>query len=109
DAGWRSRIANSLPVGPDTAWLEIGAGHGEMTRELARRDARVIAVELDVRLVERLRDLAGELPNVEVVAGDVLALDLERILSSGRFRVYGNLPYTRKRPELRMRSKSSAS
>ena len=101
DAGWRSRIANSLPAGPDTAWLEIGAGHGEMTRELARRAARVIAVELDLRLVERLRDLAGELPNLEVVAGDVLALDLERILSSGRFRVYGNLPYYITSPILR--------
>jgi len=101
DAGWRSHIANSLPAGPDTAWLEIGAGHGEMTRELARRAARVIAVELDLRLVERLRDLAGELPNLEVVAGDVLALDLECILSSGRFRVYGNLPYYITSPILR--------
>src|SRR5712692_5807338 len=72
-----------------------------MTRELARRAARVIAVELDLRLVERLRDLAGELPNVEVVAGDVLALDLESILSSGRFRVYGNLPYYITSPILR--------
>lgn len=72
-----------------------------MTRELARRTARVIAVELDPRLVERLRSLASELGNLEVVAGDVLALDLGSILGSGRFRVYGNLPYYITSPILR--------
>ena len=74
-------------------WLEIGAGHGEMTRELARRAARLVAVELDSRLVDRLRAMARELPNVEVVAGDVLALDLARLFGQDRFKVYGNLPY----------------
>jgi len=92
DAGWRARIASTLRAGPDDVWLEIGAGHGEMTAELARRAGRVIAIEVDPRLLERLRRLARELRNIEVVGGDVLELDLAR-LAGARFKVYGNLPY----------------
>ena len=93
DAGWRARIAQALRAGKDDVWLEIGAGHGEMTSLVARSAARVIAVELDPRLLERLRSLARELPNIEVVAGDVLELDFARVAGHGRFKVYGNLPY----------------
>ena len=91
--GWRARIASTLGVTPGDVWLEIGAGHGEMTQWLARSAARVIAVELDPRLAERLRELARNLPNVEVVAGDVLELDLARVVRENRLKVYGNLPY----------------
>jgi len=93
DAGWRGRIADILRAAANDVWVEIGAGHGEMTAELARRAGRVVAVELDPRLLERLRRLAAELPNVEVVAGDVLELDLASLAGTGRFKVYGNLPY----------------
>jgi 16S rRNA (adenine1518-N6/adenine1519-N6)-dimethyltransferase len=93
DAGWRARIASTLRAGPDDVWLEIGAGHGEMTAELARRAGRVVAIEVDPRLLERLRQLARELPNIEVVGGDVLELDLARLTGPRRFKVYGNLPY----------------
>ncbi len=93
DAGWRARITRTLGCRAEDVWLEIGAGHGEMTRELARRAARVVAVELDAPLVERLRALSKELPNIEVVARDILRLDIGRLLRADRFRVYGNLPY----------------
>ncbi len=93
DAGWQRRIFESLPRAADEAWVEIGAGHGEMTQLLAADERRVIAIETDGRLAEGLRERAGrEWPNVEVVAGDVLALDLAK-LAGGRFCVYGNLPY----------------
>ncbi len=75
-------------------WIEIGAGHGEMTELLARQHARrVVAVEIDERLLPRLRQTAAQLGNVSVVAGDVLALDLAKLAAGERFRVYGNLPY----------------
>jgi 16S rRNA (adenine1518-N6/adenine1519-N6)-dimethyltransferase len=93
DAGWRERIAATLGSGQDAAWLEIGAGHGEMTALLAKRAARVVAVELDSRLLPRLREKAREWPNVEIVAGDILELDLASLFGSNRFHVYGNLPY----------------
>ena len=93
DASWRARILSSLCVDSDDVWVEIGAGHGEMTHELARSARRVVAVEVDSRLVEQLRRLAGQSPNIEIAFGDVLQLDLARIAPETRFKVYGNLPY----------------
>jgi len=92
DPAWRARILATLGLGADDTWVEIGAGHGEMTKDLARQAGRVIAIETDARLVEGLRSRASEWPNVEIVHGDVLALDLAQI-AGNRFRVYGNLPY----------------
>ena len=73
--------------------MEIGAGHGEMTRFLAQRASRVIAIELDQRLVPRLRKATALLRNVEIVEGDVLSVDFEELTHSENFSVYGNLPY----------------
>ena len=110
-ASWRERIARLVlasaasPVAPPTAksvggppahggvWIEIGAGHGEMTSLLARQARRLIAIELDPRLLPRLREQTAALPNVTVVAGDILTLDLAQLAGHERFRVYGNLPY----------------
>jgi 16S rRNA (adenine1518-N6/adenine1519-N6)-dimethyltransferase len=89
---WRNRILKSLPRGADETWIEIGAGHGEMTQLLAQDGRRVIAIETDQRLIDGLRANAPKWGNVEIVEGDVLRLDLARI-SGGDFRVYGNLPY----------------
>jgi 16S rRNA (adenine1518-N6/adenine1519-N6)-dimethyltransferase len=106
DAAWRARILRSLAVQPGQVWLEIGAGHGEMTQELARVARRVIAIELDAPLVAALERLAAEKPNVEVHSGDILALDLKTlglrgIASGERVRVYGSLPYYITSPILR--------
>lgn len=101
DPSWRARILATLPAGADDVWVEIGAGHGEMTRELARRAGRVIAVEVDPPLVDALRRLAREIPAIEVVAGDVLTLDLASLEGGHRFKVYGNLPYYITSPILR--------
>lgn len=92
DAAWRKRIFETLPHDSGGVWVEIGAGHGEMTEWLASTARRVIAIETDLRLVERLRERAPAWPGVEVVAGDILTLDLAQ-LAGGPFRVYGNLPF----------------
>jgi 16S rRNA (adenine1518-N6/adenine1519-N6)-dimethyltransferase len=96
DLGWRNRILESLPAAADETWIEIGAGHGEMTELLAGRARRVIAVEADPPLAQALRDKTKanpkDWPGVEIVSGDVLSLDLAKI-AGGPFRVYGNLPY----------------
>jgi len=89
-ADGRPRLAGNRSA---DVWIEIGAGHGEMTQLLAQHAKRVVAIELDERLLPRLREVAARLGNIEVVAGDVLALDLAELAAGERFRVYGNLPY----------------
>ena len=92
DLGWRKRILETLPRGDEENWLEIGAGHGEMTELLVAEGRRVVAVEADAKLTEGLRARAEDWGKVEIVAGDILKLDLKKIFQ-GKFRVYGNLPY----------------
>ena len=89
---WRARIRAALDAPVGGTWIEIGAGHGEMTQRLAGAGRRVIAIEADPRLAEDLHVRAREWPGVEVVTGDVLSLDLGQ-LGGPRFQVYGNLPY----------------
>jgi 16S rRNA (adenine1518-N6/adenine1519-N6)-dimethyltransferase len=73
--------------------LEIGAGVGTLTARLAPEVRRVLAVELDARLIPPLREVVGELANVEVIQGDILSLDLAALTRGEPFRVVANLPY----------------
>ena len=104
DAGWREKIARAIRVSPhgmpssgtannNYCWVEIGAGHGEMTGHLLQSGAPVVAVELDAPLVERLEKMAATQPNLTVVPGDVLQTDLAALAAGRRLRIYGNLPY----------------
>jgi 16S rRNA (adenine1518-N6/adenine1519-N6)-dimethyltransferase len=92
DASWQERIARAIRI-DGGVWVEIGAGHGEMTTRLARDAGKVFAIELDPRLARRLREVTADLKNVEVVEGDVMAVDLSNLTGGQRFSVYGNLPY----------------
>jgi 16S rRNA (adenine1518-N6/adenine1519-N6)-dimethyltransferase len=89
---WRKRILDTLPRGGKETWVEVGAGHGEMTQLLAEDGRHVVAIEADPQLAGQLRENAAGWENVDVVEGDVLRLDLGEI-AGGNFRVYGNLPY----------------
>jgi len=105
DAGWREKIARAIRVsahgmestgaerGAECCWIEIGAGHGEMTEHLLRSGSPVIAVEVDPPLVETLRKIAERHSNLTVVHGDVLKTDLRALTAGRRMRIYGNLPY----------------
>ena len=74
-------------------WIEIGAGHGEMTQFLAATGAPVYAVELDPPLIAGLQKLTARFPNLTIIPGDVLQTDLAAIAAGRRIRLYGNLPY----------------
>ncbi|MFQ5817064.1 MAG: 16S rRNA (adenine(1518)-N(6)/adenine(1519)-N(6))-dimethyltransferase RsmA [Terriglobia bacterium] len=94
--GMRERIVELLGCGAGDCWLEIGAGHGEMTALLARRAARVLAVEADAWLVSELRGRFREVPAVEVIHADILQVSFAELAGAsgaGSLRVYGNLPY----------------
>jgi 16S rRNA (adenine1518-N6/adenine1519-N6)-dimethyltransferase len=104
DAGWREKIARSVGVSAHSisgttaadaksVWIEIGAGHGEMTRHLLQSGAGVIAIEFDSKLAARLQDLATQSRTLTVVHADVLQTDFAALAQGRRIRVYGNLPY----------------
>jgi 16S rRNA (adenine1518-N6/adenine1519-N6)-dimethyltransferase len=108
DSDWREQIARAIRVSAHSpefsasldrttdkpyCWIEIGAGHGEMTEHLASTGAPVTAIELDAPLVRRLQRLTQQFPNLNVVASDVLKVDIAEIAAGRRVRVYGNLPY----------------
>ena len=92
DASWQERIERAIRI-RDGVWIEIGAGHGEMTSRLAGSASRVMAIELDRRLATRLREVTAPLGNVEVIESDVLAVDFGALAKGASFSVYGNLPY----------------
>jgi 16S rRNA (adenine1518-N6/adenine1519-N6)-dimethyltransferase len=92
DSSWQERIARAIQIN-DGVWVEIGAGHGEMTTRLAQRASKVFAIELDSRLARRLREVSAPCKNVEVMESDVMAVDFEKLTGGKHFSVYGNLPY----------------
>ncbi len=94
------RIADALDGSPGETIIEIGPGHGDLTRVLVARDFRVIAIEKDRALAEELRAwcvVRGA--SVEVVDADALSVDwhalLPRTTHDARctFKVVGNIPY----------------
>ena len=60
--------------------LEIGPGIGILTAELAKRAEKVVAVELDKRLLPILSETLAEFDNVEIINGDILKLNLPDLL-----------------------------
>lgn len=90
---WREKIAASLEIRPDQTWLEIGAGHGEMTEHLAARAARVVSIELDPKLASEVRQRSESWSNVTLVESDILKLDIANAVAVPHFHVYGSIPY----------------
>jgi 16S rRNA (adenine1518-N6/adenine1519-N6)-dimethyltransferase len=90
DRALRDRVVAAAGIGPGDEVLEIGAGPGTLTGELTRLARRVVAVELDRRLLPRLRAAA---PAAEVVNRDILAVDPAALFPAGGEIVVGNVPY----------------
>lgn len=91
------RIAELGGVGPETGVLEIGAGFGVLTNELAARAKKVVVVELDSRLLPVLDYTLAEYDNVVVRNQDILKTDLPALLAQEfagmEVVVCANLPY----------------
>lgn len=97
DPGVPYRIAEASEADESTVALEIGPGIGPLTAQLARRADHVIAIELDQALLPVLAETMAAYPNVEIVPGDVMKLDLGALLAEkggGKTPIVcANLPY----------------
>lgn len=91
------RMAEAAITDDNTGILEIGPGIGVLTNELCLRAKKVVAVELDKRLIPVLSETLGEYDNLKVINADVMALDLNKLIEEEfggmRVAVCANLPY----------------
>ena len=93
DPALRDAIAASAGTNPDDEVLEVGAGVGTLTVALAPLCRRVVAVELDGRLIPALRESLVGHENVEVVRTDILRFNVRSAFPAGNEVVVGNIPY----------------
>lgn len=82
-------ILDSAKIEPDEVVMEIGAGTGNLTKNLAEVAKKVIAVEKDINAARVLRDLFSTVDKVEVLNDDILLMDLPRV-----DKIVSNLPYS---------------
>lgn len=91
------RMADAAVDGGNIGVLEIGPGIGVLTNELLKRAKKVVAVELDKRLLPVLDETLAEYDNLKVINADILALDLHRLIAEEfdgmDVAVCANLPY----------------
>ena len=94
DGNVLGRLLDAAGLTPEDTVLEIGPGIGTLTEELCGRARRVVAVEMDRRLIAIIGETLGSWPNLELVEGDAMRVDLAGLFSPGeRVKVVSNLPY----------------
>ena len=87
------RISDIAGVTRQDLVLEIGAGLGHLSFQLAQDARRVIALELDGRLVPPLKAALEPFDNVQIIQGDILQLDASDLVQEDDYLVVANIPY----------------
>lgn len=82
------RIAEEGGAREGVGVLEVGAGIGVLTAELAKRADKVVCVELDTRLLPVLDETLADFDNIKIINGDILKVDLHQILKDE----FGDMP-----------------
>ena len=87
------RIIEAAGIESSDTVLEVGPGLGSLTRLLAAKTSRVVAVEIDRKMVAALGDLLKDFDNVELVQADILEVELGKLFPTGNYLVAANIPY----------------
>jgi 16S rRNA (adenine1518-N6/adenine1519-N6)-dimethyltransferase len=87
------RIVEAAEIHPGDQVLELGAGTGVLTRELAKRARRVVAVELERNMLSLLGETTRNFTNVELIERNLLYVDPADIFGSEPYKLVANLPY----------------
>ena len=103
DPSVTERIIEAAGAGPKDLVIEIGPGLGVITSKAAQRCGKLVAIEIDKKLLPILAETVGWQPNVKIINEDVLQADLEAIVAEEKtlpdgsqaesVRLIGNLPY----------------
>ena len=98
----RAKIVDAAGISPAETVLEVGPGRGFLTKALAERAGRVVAVELDDALIPSLREKFACCDNVEIVEGDARTVEIECLVGTAtEYKVVANLPYYAATPIVR--------
>ncbi|GAC1399724.1 MAG: 16S rRNA (adenine(1518)-N(6)/adenine(1519)-N(6)) -dimethyltransferase RsmA [Ktedonobacteraceae bacterium] len=87
------KIVEAAEIKADDEILEVGAGTGVLTRELARHARRVVAVELERDMLALLAKTTSHSPNVELIARNLLFLNPVEVFGQAPYKLVANLPY----------------
>lgn len=103
DSGVLRHIIKAAEPSLSDTVIEVGPGLGILTRELANHAGRVLAIEVDEALAASLRQELASFPHVQIIASDILNLDIAQFLLSQtglpaeslafQYKVVANLPY----------------
>ncbi len=97
DEGVLDKIVTAANIDKNTCALEIGPGAGTLTRLLAERAKKAVAIEIDSALIPVLNESMSEFDNFTLIHKDVMEVDLSRltaeVFSEDSFSVVANLPY----------------
>jgi 16S rRNA (adenine1518-N6/adenine1519-N6)-dimethyltransferase len=99
DANLLEAIARDAELDPGDVALEIGAGEGALSDRIAPRVSHLHVIELDRRLAGDLEAVSARHPNLSIVWGDAMRIDL-RALEPPPTAVVSNLPYSIATPVL---------
>ena len=91
-------VINAADIKPDEVILEVGPGLGALTKELAKKAKKVIAVEKDRKMVKILKETLKGFENIEIVRGDILKLKLQ---IPKPYKIVANLPFHLTAPVIR--------
>src|SRR5436309_9062002 len=87
------KIVEAAEIHSSDQVLEVGAGTGVLTRELAREAQRVVAVELERDMLTLLAETTRQYGNVELIARNLLYLDPDEVFGGVTYKLVANLPY----------------
>lgn len=95
------KIVSGSDVGENDLVIEIGPGIGVLTAEAAESAAKVVAIEIDKKLIPILAETLQEYDNIRVINQDILKTDINEIIDeeraagsfTGGVKIMGNLPY----------------
>ena len=97
DEGVLDKIVTAANIDKNTCALEIGPGAGTLTRLLAERADKVVAIEIDSALIPIINESMEEFNNFTLIHKDVMEVDLSTLTSElfegSSFSVVANLPY----------------
>jgi len=93
DSSILEQIVTAADIGEDDTVLEIGPGVGSLTRFLAVAAKKVIAVELDTRILPALKEVISPFDNIQIVEGDILKVPVDSLSLKSDYLVVANIPY----------------